>query len=146
MSTSNKYIGGVLGGLAGGMVFGMMMAMMNFMPTIAKMVGSDSAALGWVIHLIISVAIGLFFAWWFGNQITSWSRSILFGMIHGVIWWILGPLTIMPVKLGMGVQYSNAFSEMNLGSLMGHLIYGVVLAVVLAVVYFAYVKSKSAAS
>lgn len=127
MKTKNEYIGGILGGLAGGMVFGMMMAMMGMMPMIAKMIGSDSAVVGWVIHFIISATIGVFYAWWFGKLTVTYSKALVFGMIHGVIWWILGALTIMPLMLGMPVQYANAFAQMNLMSLMGHLIYGVIL-------------------
>ncbi len=130
MESQKKYIGGIVGGISGGVVFGMMMAMMGMMPMIAKMIGSDSAAVGWIIHLIISATIGITYVWLFGNKTLSAMNGIVYGMIHGVIWWVLGALTIMPLMLGMGVQYGNAFAKMNMMSLMGHIIYGVILGLV----------------
>lgn len=130
MISLKSFVSGILGGLAGGVVFGIMMAMGGSMPMIAKMVGSDSAAVGWIIHFIISATIGFFYAWWFGKKVTSHMRGLSFGMLHGFIWWILGPLVIMPLMLGMGVQFANAFTKMNMMSLMGHLIYGIILGLV----------------
>lgn len=50
---------GVVAGLAGGIVFGALMAMMGM---IAMMVGSESAAVGWLVHLVISAFYGALFA------------------------------------------------------------------------------------
>ena len=50
--------GGIIGGLAGGVVFGMMMAMMDFLPMIAALVGSRSAIVGFLVHMVISAGIG----------------------------------------------------------------------------------------
>lgn len=138
MKNNKKYINATIGGISGGIIFGMMMHMMGMMPMIAKMIGSESIAVGWLIHIMISITIGLFFSWWFGSAVTTWARSVGLGMIHGMIWWILGALTIMPLMLGMGVQYSNAFEKMNMMSLMGHMIYGIIL----GVVYFSMTRSK----
>ena len=49
---------GIVGGLVGGMAFGMMMQMMDMMPTIAMLVGSESIAVGWMVHLAVSAALG----------------------------------------------------------------------------------------
>lgn len=138
MKISSFYVIGIIGGLLGGLVFGIMMAYMRMMPMIAKMIGSESAFVGWIIHFIISAVIGVFFVWWFGSFITSYGRGIIFGMVHGIIWWILGALTLMPLVLGMSVQYADAFSKMSMMSLMGHLIYGVIL----SMVYYQLTKAK----
>jgi hypothetical protein len=45
-------------------------------------------------------------------------------LVYGIIWWVLGPLVIMPMMMGMGVQFAAAFTGPMLMSLMGHLIYG----------------------
>ena len=46
--------------------------------------------------------------------------------MYGVIWWILGPLLIMPIMMGMGPQLGMALSMPMLMSLVGHVTYGVV--------------------
>ena len=56
--------------------------------------------------------------------LTSYGRPTLVGMAYGAIWWVLGPLVIMPLMLGMPVF---AVDRTSVFSLMGHLIYGAIL-------------------
>lgn len=120
-----RILAGVLGGLAGGVVFGMLMAMMGLLPMLASMVGSSSALVGFGLHLMISIMIGLGLTVLFGNRLLSgYGRGTLVGLAYGAIWWVLGPLVMMPLMLGMplfAVDMTNVFS------LMGHLIYGAIL-------------------
>lgn len=116
---------GVIGGLAGGIVFGMLMAMMGMLTTIASMVGSTSPWVGFAMHLMISVLIGLGLTVLFGNRLLTGSgRGTLVGIAYGAIWWVLGPLVMMPLMLGMPVFRMDMTSVF---SLMGHLIYGAIL-------------------
>ncbi|MDQ6752602.1 MAG: hypothetical protein M3017_04105 [Actinomycetota bacterium] len=119
---------GVAGGLAGGLVFGMLMAMMGILPMIAAMVGSSSAAVGFGVHLVISVLIGLGLTVLFGNRLlTGYGRGALVGLGYGVIWWILEPLMIMAAMLGMPLFALNLTAAL---SLMGDMIYGAILGLV----------------
>lgn len=127
-----KIKGGVVGGIAGGVVFGMLMQMMGMMPMIAMMVGSESAIVGWILHLIISAVTGVLFVYMFGNKVSTNADGVRYGLIYGLIWWVLGPLVIMPVILGMGIQIQNAFAQPNLLSLMGHGIFGVILGIIVS--------------
>lgn len=122
--------GGVIGGLAGGVVFGVIMALMGMMPMIAMMVGSESTVLGWIIHLIISAGTGAVFAAVAKSKVTSYGTGALYGIGYGVIWWVLGALILMPVILGMGVQFASMFDQMRLMSLAGHIVFGLILGVV----------------
>ncbi|MET3810433.1 hypothetical protein [Arthrobacter sp. UYEF3] len=120
-----RALAGAAGGVAGGIAFGILMAMMGMLPVIAFKVGSSSAGVGFGVHLMISVAIGLGLTVLFGNRfLTSYGRGGLIGVGYGAIWWILGPLMIMPVMMGMPLF---AIDPAALVSLMGHLIYGVIL-------------------
>lgn len=125
-----RVLGGVVGGIAGGLVFGMLMAMMGMLPLIASMVGSDSAIVGFGIHMMISIAIGLGLTVPFGGLLTGYGRSALIGLAYGALWWVLGPLLLMPLMMGMP---PFGFDANSLPSLMGHLIYGVILGVVAVV-------------
>ena len=52
------------------------MAMMGMLPVIASMVGSDSAIVGFGVHMMISVLIGLGLTVPFGNRLlTSYGRG-----------------------------------------------------------------------
>ncbi len=120
---------GVIGGLVGGMVFGMMMAMMGMLPMVGKLVGVPNALAGWVVHLGISAAIGASFAVIFGRSVISIGGGLVRGALYGSVWWVLGPLTLMPLMLGMGLgaNWNLAAATNFLPSLMGHMIFGAVL-------------------
>ena len=120
---------GVLGGLAGGVVFGIMMAFMGTLPMIGKMVGNPSAGVGFAVHMVNSAVIGAGFALVFGSLSRGVGSGLASGIAYGGLWWILGPLTLMPLFLGMGfgVNWSAAAAVKMLPSLMGHLIYGGIL-------------------
>ena len=125
-----KHIGnGVLGGLAGGLVFGILMAMMGMLPMIASMVGSDSAIVGFGIHLIISAIIGTGFVLAASALGREHTAGVGAGLAYGSLWWILGPLTLMPLGMGMGlgVNWTITAAVAAAPSLMGHLIFGAVL-------------------
>lgn len=118
---------GTIGGIAGGLVFGVLMAMMGMLPMIAMMVGSDSAGVGFGVHLLISVLIGLGLTAPFAGLLKSYGRGAVIGLAYGALWWVLGPLLIMPTMLGMPVFMIDAAA---VWSLMGHLLYGIILALV----------------
>ncbi|GGI01141.1 hypothetical protein ACFFGR_18475 [Arthrobacter liuii] len=124
---ARRITAGVTGGIAGGLVFGVLMAMMGMLPMIASMAGSDSALVGLGIHMVISILIGLGLSVLFAGLLKTYGRGALIGMAYGALWWVLGPLLIMPMMLGMPLFRVNATAGW---SLMGHLIYGIILAVV----------------
>jgi hypothetical protein len=53
--------------------------------------------------------------------------SVVLGGGYGWLWWVLGGLTLMPLRLGMGLFVFNADAWR---SLAGHLAYGLVLGAV----------------
>ena len=125
--TSIKH--GVYGGLAGGVVFGAMMAMMGMLPMIGNMVGVPSPWVGFVVHMMISATIGgsfavLLTAGGLGGGVGS-------GLAYGFGWWVLGPLTLMPFFMGMGlgVNWNVAAMGQAMPSLVGHLLFGAILGV-----------------
>jgi hypothetical protein len=124
-----RLITGAVSGLAGGLVFGMMMAMMGMLPMIGQMVGVPTAAAGWVVHLIIAATIGISFAVLLDWLVTGRISSVVFATSYGAVWWTLGPLTLMPLMMGMGlgVNWNLGAAQAMLPSFMGHLVFGMVL-------------------
>jgi hypothetical protein len=127
----NRGLAGIVGGLVGGVAFGILMQLTGMIPMVAMLVGSDSAGIGWLVHLVISAGIGASFGLLLGGWATAMAPSTGLGLGYGVVWWVLGGLLIMPAWLGMGVFMFNAMAWM---SLLGHLIYGLLLGVVYALV------------
>lgn len=120
---------GAVGGMVAGMVFGMLMQMMGMIPMVAMLVGSDSVVVGWLVHLMISAVFGVGFAVLFGRRAGSLSAAAGFGAAYGMVLWVVGPLLLMPAKLGMPLGQINATAVQ---SLMGHILYGVILGLVAA--------------
>jgi hypothetical protein len=125
---------GVYGGLAGGVVFGAMMGMMGMLPMIGQMVGYPNAAVGFAVHMVNSAIIGAGFAVVFSQAAKSLGTGISSGLLYGGIWWLLGPLTLMPLFMGMGfgVNWNASAAVAMLPSLVGHLMYGTILGAVFA--------------
>ena len=94
---------------------------------IGAMVGVPSASLGFVVHMLISVTIGATYA---GLLATGGLRGgVGSGLAYGLIWWILGPLTLMPLFMGMGLgaNWNVAAAQLAVPSLVGHLVFGAIL-------------------
>jgi len=127
-------------GLVAGLIFGIMMQMMNaptpeggqmpMMAMVAKVVHSDSMAVGWLYHLFNSAVIGAIFGWLLGTRSHHFGPAPGWGALYGFAWWILGGLILMPLFLGMPAFAPLMMAPMRpvaIGSLMGHLIFGVIL-------------------
>jgi hypothetical protein len=131
---------GIVGGLIAGLVFGMMMQMMMaptpegsempMMAMVAKVVRSDSMAVGWLYHLFNSAVIGAIFGWILGGRASGYAAGLTWAAMYGVFWWVLGGLVLMPILLGMPVFAPLLMEPMRpvaAGSLMGHILYGLIL-------------------
>lgn len=140
MSSKGKFVfhwkAGLLGGLAGGLVIGVIMAFMGMMPGIASMVGSHSAVVGFIVHIMISLIFGLGFSVFAGifkiNPIAS-------GAVYGILLWVIFPLMIMPMMMGgaacgdvssacgdVGGACGGGTGGFDWMSLINHIIFGVV--------------------
>ena len=125
---------GVAGGLVGGIVFGIMMQMMGAIPMIAMLVGSESVVVGWVVHLLISAVIGAVYGVVAARLPSSWGITLAAGVVNGIVWWVLGALILMPLMLGMGEMVLR-IEQMQINSLIGHVIFGVIAAAVFRTLY-----------
>ncbi len=123
-------VAGVAGGVVGGIVFGFLMGMMGMLPMVAKLVGSSSAFIGLLVHLGISAVIGVGYGFLVSNRVVSVGPTLAAGTGYGALWWVLGPLTLMPLMLGMGlgVNWNLEAASKMLPSLFGHILFGLALA------------------
>ena len=136
----SRIVAGAAAGLIAGIPFGLMMQMMSgptpdggqmpMMAMVAMVVGSTSIAVGWLYHLFNSIVIGALFAWVFGPRVGSIGSGLGWGAAWGLVWWVAGALVLMPLALGMPAFAPVTMAPMRpvaMGSLMGHLVYGLVL-------------------
>jgi uncharacterized membrane protein YagU involved in acid resistance len=115
---------GIVAGTIGGLLFTVVMVQLGFLPIVASLIGSTSPLTGFIVHLIISDLIGISYGLLFQRQSYDAGSALGWGLSYGFFWWILGPLTLMPILLGAPPQWTIEAAAGALGSLIGHLIYG----------------------
>lgn len=120
----------VLAGSAGGGLFTLVMAQSGFLSTAARLVGSDELLTGFVVHLLVSAGIGVTYGLLFRRQSYNAVTALGWGISYGFFWWVAGPLTLLPIMLGGGAQWTAAAAASAFTSLIGHLIYGAGLGLV----------------
>lgn len=121
---------GIACGLAGGVVFGLMMQLMGMLGMVGMLVGSGSLVVAWLVHLVISAGIGGGFGLVLAPRVRGLAGGVGLGAAYGFVWWVLGPLLLMPASMGMPLLRLDGAAWQ---SLLGHLVFGVVLGAVVAV-------------
>ena len=115
---------GAAASLMGGLLFSLVMLAVGFLPKVASLIGASSPIIGFVVHLIISALIGMSFGLLFQHEAPNLGSGVAWGLTYGLVWWFLGPLTLMPILLGKPFVWTTAVAGALLPSLIGHLIYG----------------------
>jgi hypothetical protein len=123
-----------LAGVIGGWAFGKWMAQVNFFPLIAGLVSSDSLMVGVTLHFSFAVIIGASFSMLFQQDVRGYGSNMGWGMGYGMLWWFLGPLTIMPLWQGNPLDWSYAHGGALFGSLVGHIVHGLIVGLIYAAV------------
>ena len=121
---------GALAGFAGGVVSSPIMLKTG---VLTKVAGVDTNFTNWhglVLHLLVSALIGMSFGLLFRNESSNLGAGMAWGWLFGLIWWYLGPMTLLPLMLTGVCDWSTDAASALLPSLIGHLIFGAVTAYV----------------
>lgn len=127
-------VGGSIAGLAGGWAFGRWMTQVNYFPNIAALMGSSSRMAGEWLYYTFAVIIGVSFAVLFQREIRGFGSSLICGAAYGIFWWFLGPLALTPLWLGKRPDWSIDFASSAFGTMIGHLMYGLIVGLLYAAV------------
>lgn len=142
-------IGAIVAGLVGTIIISMvmMMAPKMGMPKMAiwEMLGAmfspdGNVALGWVMHLMMGVIFGLIYAalWATGIGSVTVASGLIFGLVHWLAAGLMmGAMPMMHAGIKTGsvpapgvLMLKNGGMMGFMGGLMGHAIFGVVVALV----------------
>jgi len=121
---------GGLAGLVGGIVSSPVLVVTGILPKIAGLATSFAGARGLLIHLVISALIGASYGLLFRDEAASFGLGVAWGWLFGLIWWYLGPLTLLPMLLTGQIDWRPEAASSLLPLLPGHLIYGATTAFV----------------
>jgi len=117
-------VAGGVGGLLGASVLGWALQAQGMMGDVAGLVGLTSASAGLVLFLAIGSLVGASFGALFRYQPGAYAATIAAGMLYGLLWWIAGPLTLMPRLKRAGPTWSLAATNHAFPDLIGYLLYG----------------------
>ena len=121
---------GAFAGFAGGIVSSPIMLKTG---VLTKVAGLDTSFTNWhglLVHLLVSSLIGMTFGLLFRNESSNLGAGVAWGWLFGLMWWYLGPMTILPLMLTGVCDWSTEAASALFPSLMGHLIFGAVTAFV----------------
>ena len=121
---------GSVAGIVGGWAFSAWMAQAGMFPLIAELVGAATPEIGRIVHFLIAVVIGATFGVLFQRDARGHGSSLTWGMAYGMFWWMLGGFTLFPFLLGSPVEWTVGAANEQLGSFVGHVIYGLLLGLV----------------
>jgi len=121
---------GAVAGLIGGLASMPVMIATGVLPKIAGVDSSFVGLRGLFIHLMVSTLIGMSYGLLFRDESSSSRSSVAWGCLFGLIWWYLGPMTLLPLLLTGVCDWSTDAASTLLPSLLGHLIYGAVTALI----------------
>ncbi len=131
---------GAFAGLPGGIVASPVLLATHALP---KIVGLDTSLTGFrglLFHLLVSAAIGMTYGLLFRNEASSLGLGVAWGWLFGLIWWFVGPMTLLPLLLTGVCDWSTDAASALLPSLMGHLIYGATTALAFLVMERRYTR------
>ena len=132
-SVARALVVGALAGAIGGAVFGHWMSVGGwYFPLIARMLNSDSPSIGEALHYIFSIVIGCGFGLLFQRDVRGLGSSLGWGAGYAIMWWFLGPLTLLPLIGGKDIDWSYTNASNLFAVLAGHIMYGLIVGVVYA--------------
>lgn len=121
---------GMVSGVVAGIIFAFYLILGGEAETLGSLIGIPFKLGAMLVYFIASIIGGVIFALVLGSLIRSWSLAIFLGLVFGIALWILGPMTFLP-SLNKGApllaNWSKAGLEANSYSLIGHLLFGLVL-------------------
>jgi hypothetical protein len=92
------------------------------------------------LQFSVAVLIGSCFGLLFQRDVRGYGSSMGWGLGFAIFWWFLGPLTLFPLASRTPLDWSADHGSDLFGSLVGHILYGLILGVAYATIDRLWVK------
>src|ERR1700722_14355725 len=125
-------VAGGLAGTFGGLIFGRWMSEGDFFPLLAGVGELHSRTANITLQFVVALFIGVTFGMLFQSDIRGYGSSMGWGLGYGIFCWFLGPLTLLPIAARVPLDWSAEHGSELFGSLVGHILYGLILGVAYA--------------
>ena len=118
---------GALAGIVGGLLFTYVMVEIGALDNVGNILRVESEFAGIVVHFAIAVIWGATYGLLFRRQTYDRGSAIGWGLSYGVVVWVVGPNTLLPILLGGTPDWTAENAAALTASLVGHLAYGAAL-------------------
>jgi len=115
---------GLAASVVGVLLFGAILWRTDTLVVVARLVGGASPVVGGLVHLAVGSVIGMTYGRLFRHESPSLGAGVSWGLVYGLLWWFLGPLTLLPTLLGNPLGWTAADVVASFPMLVGHLLYG----------------------
>src|ERR1043165_6494086 len=122
-------LSGIMAGLMAGIVFGFILARMGVLSYAGRFFAMSEPLSAFIIHMIFSGIVGVIFAIIFFHGCTNFFNTTLWGIVYGIIWWLIGPMVLCPWMKGLPISWESGQTCHAIPMLFGHLIFGITLGV-----------------
>jgi hypothetical protein len=133
---------GALAGFAGGLGSSPFMFAAHMLSNVAGVATQLSSVTGLLVHLLVSTCIGMSYGILFRDEASNLAMAGAWGWVFGLIWWYVGPLTLLPLVLTGEIDWRITAASALLPSLLGHLIYGACTASLFYILERAYTRKQ----
>jgi hypothetical protein len=132
-SWGRALVAGGFAGTVGGLIFSRWVASGDYFPLLAgygPLSVSRSAIV--VLHFGVALLIGVTFGLLFQRDVRGYGSCMGWGLGYAIFWWFLGQLTLLPLAAHRPLDWSADQGAAVFGSLVGHILYGLILGVTYA--------------
>jgi NADH:ubiquinone reductase (H+-translocating) len=120
---------GAVAGLVAGVVLVASLSVQGRMSMAAGLAGLAAPHAALVVQLGIAILLGAGFGGIFRQQTGNYASALTGGLLYGLLWWIVGPLTLTPLTHRAIPTWSLADAAAGFPALIAHLLYGGALGV-----------------
>ena len=119
--------GALAGLLAAGLLGAALSAQEQLVASTAPLSGG-TPFVAWLAILIIGLLAGGGFALLYSNPPDGGGPGLVRGTVYGFLWWVVGPLTLVPLLGGAGLSWSVEGIRSVFATLPGYLLFGAAVA------------------
>src|SRR5271169_6489001 len=127
-------VAGGFAGTLGGLIFGKWVSSGDYFPLLVGFGELSSRRMTISLHFGIALLIGVIFGLLFQRDVRGYGSCMGWGLGFGIFWWFFGPLTLLRLAAGMPLDWSAEQGSAVFGSLVGHILYGLILGVAYATI------------
>ena len=137
-------VAGALAGLVAGTISGWAILAQGLTATAASFIGVAPSGGGFAVHLAVSAFIGGSFGAVFRYSPYGSAASLTGGILYGLLWWIIGSLTLIPLVQGRPPAWSIDAAGDALPNLVAQLLYGAITGGLFSVLVSQYLRRTPA--